>query len=212
MGHRVIWQKGMMDTLTAIKLRRSVSHYDSTHRMTNKDIRKLMSYVILSPTSFNIQNWRFILVTDSVLRKKIRDLSFNQKQITDASLLVIFCGDLMAWKNPEKCWVKAPADVKKRMVATIKDIYSKDKQLQRDEAIRSCGIAAQTLMIAAKSMGFDTCPMVGFDAKKLGKLIKLPRHQVIAMMVAVGKKIREPWPRPGQMSLDQVAFYNHFKR
>jgi nitroreductase len=200
-----------MDTLTAIKLRRAVSHYDAAHRMSRKDIQTLMSYVILSPTSFNIQNWRFILVTDLALRKKIRDLSFNQKQITDASLLVVFCADLMAWKNPEKCWAKAPKAVKERMVATIKAIYSKDKQLQRDEAIRSCGIAAQTLMIAAKSMGFDTCPMVGFDAEKVGRLIKLPKNHIVSMMVVVGKKIREPWPRPGQLSLKRVTFENHFK-
>ena len=199
-----------MHTLEAIKKRRAVNHFDSTHRMTKRQIRELMAYVLLSPTSFNIQNWRFVVITDPVLRKKIRLVSWGQSQMTDASFLVIFCADLNAWKSAERCWRNAPLKVRRNMVATIKMIYSRNKQLQRDEAIRSCGIAAQTLMLGAKAMGYDTCPMVGFDVKKVGKLIKLPKNHIVSMIIAVGKKIRDPWPRPGQLPLKEVCFTNQF--
>jgi len=59
-----------MNTFDAIKERRSVKHYDSNHKLSDEEIEKLMSLAVLSPTSFNIQNWRFVLVKDSEIRKK----------------------------------------------------------------------------------------------------------------------------------------------
>ncbi len=76
--------------------------------------------------------------------------------------------------------------------------------------MRSCGIAAQTLMLAAKSLGYDSCPMDGFDFEEVAKLINLPDDHVLTMFVAIGKGIKEPWDRPGQLSLDNVVVKNFF--
>ncbi len=199
-----------MHTFDAIKTRRAVNYFDAAHKSSKSEIKKLMQHVILSPTSFNIQNWRFVVVTDKTMRQKIREASWDQAQMTDASFLVVFCADLNAWKKADRCWRNAPPKVRKNMVATIKMIYSRDKQLQYDEGIRSCGIAAQTLMLAAKPMGYDTCPMVGFDVKKVSKLIRLPKQHIITMIIAVGKKSKDPWPRSGQLALNEVVKENHF--
>ena len=53
-----------MNTFDAIKERRSVKHYDANHKFTDDKINQLMSLAVLSPTSFNMQNWRFVLVKD----------------------------------------------------------------------------------------------------------------------------------------------------
>ena len=53
-----------MKTEEAIKARRAIKHYDPTHRMTDEEINKLLSLAILSPTAFNIQNWRYVVVSD----------------------------------------------------------------------------------------------------------------------------------------------------
>ena len=76
--------------------------------------------------------------------------------------------------------------------------------------MRSCGIAAQTLMLAAKAMGYDSCPMDGFDFEQVGKLINLPEDHVISMFVAIGKGVQEAWPRPGQLDLAEVVIENSF--
>ncbi len=199
-----------MHTFDAIQKRRAINYFDASHRSPLGDIKKLMKYVILSPTSFNMQNWRFVIVTDTALRRKIREASWDQSQITDASFLVVCCADLNAWKKADRCWRNAPVQVKKNMLAAIRLIYGRNKQLQRDEAIRSCGIAAQTLMLAAKAMNYDTCPMVGFDAIKIAKLIKLPKQHLITMIIAVGKKLKNPWPRSGQLELNEVMKKNTF--
>ena len=69
------------------------------------------------------------------------------------------------------------------MLPAIDNYYRGKEQVQRDEAMRSCGITAQTLMLAAKSMGYDSCPMDGFDFERVAELIRLPADHVIAYNV-----------------------------
>jgi len=201
-----------MNTIEAIQSRRAVKHFDADHNMSAEEVEKIMSLAMLSPTAFNIQNWRFVVVDDADLRKRIREVSWDQSQITDTSLFVVICADLKAWdKEPARYWANSPSEVQDFMLPAI-DAYYRDKdQVQRDEAMRSCGIAAQTLMLTAKALGYDSCPMDGFDFEKVAQLIKLPDDHVIAMFVAIGKGIKEPWERPGQLNLDEVVIRNVYE-
>lgn len=200
-----------MKTTEAIHARRSVKHFDASHTMTTEEANEILSLAILSPTAFNIQNWRFVIVDDPDLRKKIREVAWNQSQVTDTSLFIVLCADLKAWeKEPERYWVNSPKEVQEFMLPAIDNYYRGKEQVQRDEAMRSCGIAAQTIMLAAKSLGYDSCPMDGFDFEKVAKLIHLPGDHVIAMFVAIGKGTKEAWQRPGQLSLDDVVVKNMF--
>ena len=199
-----------MDTFDAIQQRRAVKHYDPNHELTDQEINQLMSSAILSPTSFNIQNWRLCIVRDKQLRQDIREAAWNQEQVTDASLLIVLCANKNAWQNAGRYWVNAPDDVQKFLVSAIEGYYKDKGQIQHDEAMRSCGIAAQTLMLAAKSMGYDSCPMVGFDFEKVGKLINLPDDHVVSMLMVVGKATKEARARGGQLPLDEVVIYDRF--
>lgn len=200
-----------MKTEEAIRARRAVKHYDANHTMTPEEINELLSLAILSPTAFNIQNWRFVVVTDSELRKQIREVAWDQAQVSDASLFIVLCADTKSWeKQPERYWAHAPEAVQEFMLPAIDNYYRGKEQVQRDEAMRSCGITAQTLMLAAKSMGYDSCPMDGFDFDKVAKLIRLPSDHLIAMFVAIGKGTKGAWSRPGQLDLDDVVIKNSF--
>ena len=200
-----------MDTKQAVETRRAVKHYNADHRMTTEEIDELISLAALSPTAFNIQNWRFVVVTDPELRQKIREASWDQAQVTDASILIVLCADLKAWeKEPVRYWRNAPEDVQEFVLPAIDAYYRGKDQVQRDEAMRSCGMAAQTLMLSAKSMGYESCPMDGFDFEKVGELINLPDDHVISMFVVVGKPTQEARPRAGQLSLDDVVINNSF--
>lgn len=200
-----------METLDAIAARRAVKHYDPDHQMTEDEIQQLLSLAVLSPTAFNIQNWRFVVVRDPALRQQIREVAWDQTQVTDCSLLVILTADLKAWeRDASRYWRDAPKPVQEILVPAIDGYYRGHDQVQRDEAMRSCGIAAQTLMLAAKAMGYDSCPMDGFDFDAVGKLINLPEDHVVAMFVAIGKGTKPAWPRPGQLSLDEVVITDRF--
>lgn len=200
-----------MNVRTAIQARRAIKQFDASHRMTAAEIEELMSLALLSPTAFNIQHWRFVLVQDPQLREAIRSVSWMQPQITDASLLVVICADVKAWeKEPDRYWKNASDDVREGIVAAIDEYYRGHPQTERDEAMRSCGIAAQTLMLAAQEMGYDSCPMDLSDFDKVAKLIRLPEDHVLAMFVAIGKRVREPWPRAGQLPMDEVVVRDRF--
>jgi nitroreductase len=180
--------------------------------MTEKEIHELLSHAILSPTAFNIQNWRFVIVTEKALRQKIRAVSWGQAQVEEASILIVLVADLMAWnKEPARYWKDAPKPVQDYLVPAISQYYDGKPEVQRDEAMRSCGMAAMNLMLTAKSMGYDTCPMDGFDFDQVSKLLNLPSDHTPAMFVCVGKGIKEAMPRGGQLPLDQVVIQNQFK-
>lgn len=200
-----------MDTFTAIEKRRAVKHFDPQYRFTDEEVNKILSLAVLSPTSYNIQNWRFVLVRDRELRSKIYAASWNQPQVKDASMLVILCGDLMAWRRePARYWKNSPKEVQDYIIPSILKFYEGRDDLQRDECMRSCGMAAQTIMLAAKSMGYDSCPMIGFDPAQVAQIINLPEDHIICMMVAVGKAVKEASPRGGQLPLRDVIVTDHF--
>lgn len=200
-----------MKVSEAIESRRAIKAFDAAHRMSQAEIDQLMGLAMLSPTAFNIQNWRFVLLTDPALRQQIREVSWNQAQVTDASLLIVLTADLNAWeKDPQRYWRLAEQPVRDYLVPAIDQYYRGREQVQRDEAMRSCGMAAQTLMLTARQMGYDSCPMDGFDFDAVGKLIGLPDDHVIAMFVAVGKSLQPAYPRSGPLEMRDVVIQNRF--
>ncbi|MEO0512368.1 MAG: nitroreductase family protein [Planctomycetota bacterium] len=201
-----------MDTFDAIYTRRSIKQYDPEHRLTSGEIAKLFEAAIQSPTSFNIQHWRFVVVSDPETRFKIRsEFGNDQAQMTDASLLVIMTADTKAWqKDPARYWQHAPKEVADLLVGWMGPFHDGREWLQRDEAQRSIGMAAQTLMLAATAMGYHSCPMIGYDIEKVAELINLPEDHVMGMMIAIGKGTKDAWPKPGQLPLDAVLVKERF--
>jgi nitroreductase len=200
-----------MNVTTAIETRRSIKAYDPTHRLSEDEVSKLMSLAMLSPTAFNIQHWRFVLVDDAELRQQIQLVSWNQAQVTEASLLIVLVADVQAWdKQPERYWKDAPKAIADILVPAITQYYTGNEQAQRDEAMRSCGMAAMNIMLTAKEMGYDTCPMDGFDFDAVATLLNLPADHIPTMFITVGKAIKEARPRSGQLAMDEVVIRNKF--
>lgn len=201
-----------MDTAAAIEQRRAVKHYDPEFEMPEADYERLMDLALLSPTSFNIQNWRFVVVRDPEQKQKIRAAAWDQAQVTDSCLTIVLCGDVKAWeKSPERYWANAPEATREMLVPMIGQFYTgSGEQVQHDEVMRSVGIAGQTIMLAAKSMGYDSCPMIGFDPAKVGELIDLPEGHVVGMIVVVGKAVKPAHPRGGQLGKSEVVFTDRY--
>lgn len=200
-----------MDVFEALETRRAIKKFDSSHKMSSDDVEKLMKHVILSPTSYNHQNWRFVYVTDQDVKEKISVAARGQAQPKDGSLVIILCGDMTAWKTePLRYWKNHPTEKQETVKAALERKYDGNPQNRRDEAVRSCGMAAQSIMLAARQMGLDSCPMVGFEYDELAKVINLPDEHLIVMMVVVGKRAEDAATRGGQLPLNEVAFENTF--
>ena len=200
-----------MNIQQAIRERRAIKHFDPAHTFSVAEEKELLDLIRQSPTSFNIQNWRFVLVKDQAQKSKIREAAWGQAQITDAALTFVICADLKAWdKKPERYWETAPQPVRDYLVPMIRPFYEGKDQLQRDEAMRSVGIAAQTIMLAAKGMGYDSCPMIGFDAAAVAQIINLPADHVIGMIVTVGKAAQPAHPKGGYIDDAEVFITDRF--
>ncbi len=195
----------------AVETRRSIKVFDPMHRMSEQEMKWLFERAILSPTAFNIQHWRFVRVKEPALRKRIRALAWDQAQVTDASILLVLCADLKAWnKSPHRYWENTPKEIQESMVESMRQFYGNDVQLERDEAIRSCSFAACSLMLLAKELGYDSCPMDGFDFAEVAQLINLPKDCEICMMLPIGKALEPPYPRSGQLLTSDVVFTDRF--
>ena len=201
-----------MNTFDAIYQRRAIKQYDPEHKLSSEEEARLLEAAIQSPTSFNIQHWRFVILRDPELRRKIRtEFGNDQAQMTDASLLILMTADTKAWqKNPERYWQNAPREVAELLVNWMGPFHEGKEWLQRDEAQRSIGMAMQTLMLSAKEMDLESCPMIGFDGEKVAELINLPDDHVMGPMVAIGKGTKDAWPKPGQLPLSEVVYENGF--
>ena len=200
-----------MDTFEAISTRRAIKKFDPNHKMTSEEVDSLMKLTILSPTSYNQQNWRFVTVTDQSIKEKIGVAARNQAQPVDGSLVILLCGNMSAWKDdPLRYWKNHPTEKQELVKAALEKKYADSPQNRRDEAIRSCGFAGQTIMLAARQMGLDSCPMVGFDYDEMAKIIELPDDHLIVLMIVVGKSLEPAKQRGGQLRLDEVVFKNKF--
>ena len=200
-----------MDTFDAIRTRRSITRYDPNHTMTDEEITTLISAAMLSPTSFNAQHWRFVVITNKTQRTEMRAAALDQPQVTDASLLIAMTADLKAYrKEPARYWRNAPEDIRNMLSGWMVPFYNGKPELERDEAMRSIGIAAQTIMLAATAMGYQTCPMIGYDPALIAQSLNLPSDHVLGMLIAVGKATHKPWPRPGQLPISEVLIRNRF--
>jgi nitroreductase len=201
-----------MHTLEAIHARRSVKHYDADHKLSQDEERALLEAAIQAPTSFNVQHWRLVVLRDPALRHQIKEQYCNQAQITDASLLVLFTADIKSWaKEPQRYWRNAPEEVAANMVKHLGPFHeNRGETYQRDEAHWSVGMAMQNLMLAAQAMGYRSCPMIGYDMQGVAGLVKLPEDHIMGPIVAVGKGTKEPWPKPGQLPLNEVVRDNSF--
>ena len=136
---------------------------------------------------------------------------WDQAQFTEASEIIIVCGDKTAYKTkPERYWANADEEIRSMLVPMIVDFYDGRDLTGRDEVMRSGALAAQNIMLSAKSLGYDTCPMIGFDPEAFAVIINLPPEHVIVMAIAIGKSIKEANPRGGQLPLDEVLITNRF--
>lgn len=195
----------------AIRSRRAVKGYDPEFALSREEKDELLQLAMLAPSAFNLQHVRLVEVSDPQLRAHIREVAWGQAQVTDASMLVVICAQLDSWeKNAARVWEGAPQEVQDYMAGAIDNYYRGKPQVQRDETMRSCGLMAQTLMLAARGKGLDSCPMDGFDFDAVAQLINLPENHVIGLMVAVGKQTVAPKPRVGKLSLDEVVIRDRF--
>jgi nitroreductase len=177
-----------MDVREAIESRRSVKSYDAAHEISDAELIDLFEQTVRSPSSFNLQHWRFVVVRSAKRRAELCKLAWGQRQVEQASAVIIVLGHLKAHRDAGEIYAEAPEPVREQMVPLISGIYQGKPDLQRDEAIRSGSLASMTLMLAAEAMGHATCPMIGFDPEGVCDFLSIDEAHIPIMMICLGKK------------------------
>ncbi len=191
-----------LDTLTA---RRSVSKFDPGYEMTDEEFQTLFQQVALSPSSFNLQHWRFVIVRDPKRKAALREAAFSQEQLVTASAAIVVVGKLNAYEDAPAIYEETPQRVRDTVLPMIEKFYAGKPAFQRDEAIRSASLAAMSLMLAAADMGYATGPMIGFDPDAVSRAVNLDEHHIPVMIIVIGKQKGDLRPRPYRFPPGEIA-------
>lgn len=195
-----------MDFFELAQTRRSVRIYEPGLQISDADLKKIFDTVILSPSSFNVQHWKFIVVRDRARKTELRSIAFGQAQVEQAAAVVLVCGRLNAYEDASRIYAAADEVTRDKYVPMIEGAYKDQPALQREEVVRSGALAAMSLMYAAKAIGWDSGPMIGFDAAKVGAMLKLDGNTVPVMMVVLGKALAaEQLPRAYRRPVSEVV-------
>ncbi len=174
--------------------RRSIRRYQPGLSITDDDLRQIFQQVQYSPSSFNLQHWHFIVIRDAGRKQVLRGMAYGQQQIEDCAAVVLVCGRLDAFEEAAVLYAQAAEEIRDKFVPMIGGVYRGQPALQREEAIRSGALAAMTLMYAARHFGWDSGPMIGFDAAKVSTLTELPATVVPVLMMTLGKALEGAIP------------------
>ncbi|HEX8998580.1 MAG TPA: nitroreductase family protein [Blastocatellia bacterium] len=203
-----------MDTLEIIKKRISTNKFDTTRTLSEAEIKELVSYATESPSAYNIQNWRFIAVTDPEAKERLKAVSYGQQKIVDAAVTFVVLGDLRGHEKlsailqPMVDAGLMPQAMADGWVGQTASAYGSNEQFARDEAIRSAAFAAMTLMIAAEAKGLATGPMIGFDPEGVKREFDIPDRYVPVMLLTLGYAAPGNWPRKPRLGVDEVLAFN----
>lgn len=198
-----------MNTLETINQRISANRFDPDKPLSRAEIGELVTCATQAPSSFNLQHWRFVAVTERPDKERLKAVAYGQQKVVDAAVTFIVLGDLKAHiKLPDilaqavKAGIfdQATAD---NMVGMANQMYA-NPSAQRDEAIRSASMAAMTLMLAAQAKGLVSGPMIGFDPEGLKREFQITERYLPVMLIAVGHPAPGNWPRKPRLSLDDV--------
>ena len=187
--------------IECIVSRRATKYFDPTATLSDDQIRDLVRIATTAPTSFHMQNWRFIAIRTPEAKARLSPIAWNQPPITDAAVTFIVCGQLAdSSVIPERLApvVKAgimPAEKVPDWEIPARGLYFDHPQRQRDEAVRSGAIGATAMIYAARSLGMGSTPMIGFDAEAVAREFELAENEVPVLLLSIGPERPGNWPQ-----------------
>jgi len=202
------------DFYGVLKERRSVRHYDPTFKISEQELKDMLTEATLAPSGANLQPWKFIVFNDQAMKEKLLPIANNQIQVVESSAVIAVLGDMEGYKQSERIYASAveagymTSDIKETLVANIMRLLSgMDENKLKHNVLIDCGLVSMQLMLVAKARGYDTVPMGGFDAGKLIEAFSIPERYVPVMLIAVGKAAQAGHATV-RLPIEEVTFWN----
>jgi len=169
------------DFLTALRRRYATKQFDAAKSIPADTWRALEESLVLTPSSFGLQPWKFIVVTHPDLRTQLREVSWNQSQCTDASHFVVLAArDGLEQADIDR-WIHrmttvqggSPADAAPLQSMIEGFVSSMTREQRHAWNVKQVYIALGQLMTTAAIAGVDSCPMEGIDPAAYDRILGL---------------------------------------
>ena len=192
-----------MTVIEAVKERRSIRNFKPVP-VPDAVILQLLECARLAPSASNSQPWRFVVIKDSVIKKKLVEYAYNLRFIEFAPCIIVCCVDLSVrtQKNAKRRITELVIDGAYADIGDISYILPEilnpdiDPSQLLNECEFGCAIAAEHIVLAAISMGLGTCWIGMLENDKVHQLLNLPEEIRVVKLLALGYPAQSPPPRP----------------
>src|SRR5699024_4050905 len=161
--------------------RRSIRNYDPSYEIEHSELLQIIDEAAKAPSSVNLQPWRFVIVESEEAKAKLKPLiRFNTLQNETSSAMILIFGDLKCQEYAQEIYQEAvnrglmPQEVMEKQLAAIVPMYDSLNKAQMERIVQiDASLVAMQLMLVARSHGYDTNPIGGFDADQLAAAFDL---------------------------------------
>lgn len=187
------------DFLNAMDFRHACKLFDENKKISAEDMHIILEAGHKSPSSFGMEPWKFLVITNDALKAKLRLSCWDQPQVTTSSHLVVILAAIENVKVesgiPQKRFGRRDMPQEKKdfyinlYANHLKETLSTNANIYAWTA-RQCYIAAGNMMSAAAFLGIDSCPIEGFEKAKLEEILNLDTNQYqVAIVIPFGYRI-----------------------
>lgn len=190
--------------------RTAAKYYDPSANLSDDQISELVRVGTTAPTSFHLQNWRFIAVRSREAKARLSPIAWNQPPITEAAVTFIVVGQLAdSSVIPDRLApvVEAgimPAKLIPDWELPARGLYRDYPQRQRDEAVRTATFGAAAMIYVARSWGLGSTPMIGFDDEAVHREFGLAQDEVPVLLLSVGAERPGNWRQKPRRPVAEV--------
>ncbi len=181
-----------MNLIDKLNWRYATKLFDKTKKINDQDLKFMQEAIRLSVSSYGLQLYKVFIIEDMELRKKLRQASWDQPQITDASHLFVFCNYTMGYDQHVDGFVRRIIEVEKKHPSDVvqygefikSSIKNMDDIERQSWSEKQTYLALENLLIACAELKIDACPMEGFENQSYNEILRLDKMGLNAAVIA----------------------------
>lgn len=195
--------------------RRSIRNYDPSYEIEHSELLQIIDEAAKAPSSVNLQPWRFVIVESEEAKAKLKPLiRFNTLQNETSSAMILIFGDLKCQEYAQEIYQEAvnrglmPQEVMEKQLAAIVPMYDSLNKAQMERIVQiDASLVAMQLMLVARSHGYDTNPIGGFDADQLAAAFDLDEERFHPVMILSIGKAMETGYESVRLSAEKITSF-----
>lgn len=191
----------------AVETRRSIRRY-APDPVPREDLDEILRLTALAPSASNVQPWRFAVVETESVKRDLQAAANGQRQVGEAPVALVLYTDMAdALATIEETVHPNYGDQRAAVAQRTAAALARRSPEEREQwALEQSYIALGFLLLVARSFGYDTSAMLGFDAARVKGVLGLPAHSRIAAVVALGRRAEDGYPHH-RHAVERIARY-----